>query len=89
MYTTTDLGKATYLSMLGHRFTFRVNDHGHCRFEFALTAKEDALKYDQDAPIPARSFCQNIRELKHIAYKARKGASQVCLPQRSNQEGEL
>lgn len=65
-YETSDLNLASFLRCQGFSFTDLRREGARTVFAFADSPRlrHAILDYANDAPIPVRSFCNTVRDLK-------------------------
>ena len=67
-FETSDLNLACFLRCREFPILDIRRENGKAIFVFADTAKlrSDILEYANDGPVPVRSFCSTVRDLKAI-----------------------
>jgi hypothetical protein len=67
-FETSDLNLASYLRCREFPILDIRRDHGKSTFLFGDTAvlRSAILEYANDGPVPVRSFCSTMRDLKSI-----------------------
>jgi hypothetical protein len=67
---TSDLNQAAFLLALGHEMRAIDGDRWR-RFIFDASAAEDAARFHDDAPVPARRFVRGLRDVRALLHHSR------------------
>jgi hypothetical protein len=67
-FETSDLNLASYLRCRAFTITDLRRDNGKAVFSFADSSalRNAVLEFANDGPVPVRSFCNTLRDLKAI-----------------------
>ena len=67
-FMTTDPNTAAFLLTKGHRL-IRMEAGPWKRLVFEATAQQDAEAFNDDGPIPARSFVRRLRDVRGLLWQ--------------------